>query len=156
MQGFPHKTSALHTHINAMKRREFLTTAGAAASLSVLPLSPVAAMPAATSVPATQVSWATLIARSQAKASPELIQQWLNVGPEQARAVMSELVRKNVLRAPVGGAAVAVDPMFASRKVPGARPMAKRIATKANEMVREWAEAQLDDEAPEEKAHETS
>lgn len=83
-----------------MKRREFLSSAGAAAVIPVLPL-PAMATPVATApVRATQVGWAALFARVNDRATPALLQKWMGVGPEQANALMSELVKRNIIHAP--------------------------------------------------------
>lgn len=73
-----------------------------------------------------------------------MIQKWLGVGPEQAHALMSELVAKNILRAPVRGAAMAVDPIYKSYSIPGARPFAARAAETAKEVMRDAARDLLD------------
>lgn len=60
-----------------MKRREFLSSAGAAAVIPVLPL-PAMATPVATApVRATQVGWAALFARVNDRATPALLQKWM-------------------------------------------------------------------------------
>lgn len=102
-----------------MKRRTFLSSAGAAAVLPVLPLS-VAAVPAAAApVSASTANWAALFARVNSRATPALIQKWLGVGPDTAQAIMSDLIKRNVVHAPVAGTAAAVQPMYASRAIPG-------------------------------------
>jgi len=143
-----------------MKRREFLSSAGAAAALPVLPL-PAKAIPVATApANASKVGWAALYARAHAKASPALIQQWLGVGPEQAHAIMSELLRTNVLNAPVGGVASVMDPMFPKRAVPGTQPPLRDLANKTRQLLADHLhdpdEAPDTEDIPEEPPHETS
>ncbi|MCF2906197.1 hypothetical protein L0666_14470 [Octadecabacter sp. CECT 8868] len=82
--------------------------------IPVLPL-PAAAVPAAAApANAMQVGWAALFARANHRATPALIQKWLRVDATQADAVMRELVRQNVVHAPVAGSAAAIKPMYAS------------------------------------------
>lgn len=133
--GFPRKRSALHTHLYTMKRREFLSSAGAAAVIPVLPL-PAMAVPAATApVNTMQVGWAALYARANNQATPALIQKWLRVGPDQANALMSELVKRNVIHTPLSGSAVAVQPMYPNGGVPGMFRKSKRVIDQAKDLV---------------------
>lgn len=162
--GFPPKRSAVHTHLLLMKRRDFLRSAGAAAVIPVLPL-PAMAVPAATApVNTFQVGWAALYARAHNQASPALIQKWLRVSPEQANAVMGELVNQNIIKLPVAGSATAVQPMYPGGGVPGMFRKSKKVVDAAkqvfdalvedNEPV-EQAET-ISDPLIEETAHETS
>ena len=159
MTGFPRKGSIIHTHLYPMKRRDFLYSAGAAATLPVLPL-PAAAPPVvAAPVHTAKVGWAALYARTHAKASPALIQKWLGVGPQQAHALMTELTRINIIHAPVGGTALAVDPIYTARSVPGLQSAGLRMREQARKAVRAWVEdspeVQVTDTI-EEPDHETS
>lgn len=123
-----------------MKRRDFLRTAGAAATLPVLPM-PVRAAPAAMApISAAKVDWAALYARANAHATPELIQTWLRVGPEQAHAILSDLVRRKIVHAPVAGTAAAVDPMYRSAGFPQPRA----ITTKISDHLKKMTEAELE------------
>jgi hypothetical protein len=143
--------------LSSMKRRDFLYSAGAAASIPVLPLPAMAAPVASAPVHTAQVGWAALYARTHAKASPTLIQKWLGVGPKQAHALMSELARLNVLGTPVGGTAAAVKPIYATRSVPGARSTGAKIADAAKDMARTWIEdAHQENEPLTEDTDETS
>lgn len=111
-----------------MKRREFLSSAGALATLPVLPM-PAAAVPAAAApANALQASWAALFARAHGQATPALIQKWLGVGPAQAQALMSDLLAKNVIAAPVAGSAASVQPMFPKTGIPGVRQTSDLLA----------------------------
>jgi len=127
-----------------MNRREFINTAGATALIPVLPTSAMASPVAKTPALTAKVGWAALYARTHAKATPALIQTWLGVGAEQAHVLMSELVRTNVLNAPVGGVATVVEPMFRPKAVPGAQPVTRDLTRKAKEFITDA----LNDENP--------
>ncbi len=116
-----------------MKRRDFLRSAGAAAVVPVLPFSAMVT-PAAAAVPinSMQVGWAALYARVNNQATPALIQKWLRVGPEQANALMGELVNRNIIRMPAAGSAVAVQPMYPGGGYPGMFNTSKRVARTGN------------------------
>ena len=105
--------------------------------IPVMPLPAMANPVAKAPVRAAQVGWAALYARTHGQASPKLIQSWLGVGHDQAQALMSDLIQRKIIHAPIGGAARAVEPMFTRSGIPGARPIQQKIATKAKEMVRE-------------------
>lgn len=125
-----------------MERREFLSFAGASALIPVLPL-PAPAIPVAVApVNAAKANWAALYARAHGRATPELIQKWLHVGPDQARVVMSDLVARNVVAAPIAGSATAVHPMYPSRAIPGARIASER----AKDAVTDYLRSSLDQE----------
>lgn len=94
--------------------------------IPVLPLPEPRPPLAVASIDAAKMDWAALYTRLHGHATPELIQRWLHVGPDQARAVISELVRRNVLAPPIAGSAAAVQPMYPSR---GARMMADHAKT---------------------------
>ncbi len=132
--------------------------------IPVLPLPAMAIPVAKAPVRTAQVGWAALYARAHAKTSPELIQSWLGVGPEQAQALMSDLVDRKIIHTPVGGVARAIDPMYPSSGIPGARPFQEKIADKARELVKDMldaddgdlSDAEIEDtEAEEEKIDET-
>lgn len=124
-----------------MERREFLSFAGASAVIPVLPL-PAPTIPVVVApIDAAKVDWAALYARTHGRATPELIQKWLHVSPDQARAVMSDLVRKNVVAAPVAGSAAAIRPMYPSRSIQGAR----LISEKAKAAVKDFAQSTFND-----------
>lgn len=117
-----------------MKRRDFLRSAGAAAVIPVLPL-PAMAVPAATApVNTFQVGWAALYARAHNQASPALIQKWLRISPEQANAVMGELVNQNIINLPIAGSATAVQPMYPASGVPGRLSRTKKVAETAKDV----------------------
>ncbi len=125
-----------------MERREFLSFAGASALIPVLPL-PAPAIPVAVApVNAAKANWAALYARAHGRATPELIQKWLHVGPDQARAVMSDLVARNVVAAPIAGSATAVQPMYPSRSIPGVHTASEQ----AKDAVTDYLRSALDDE----------
>lgn len=142
-----------------MKRRDFLCSAGAAATLPVLPL-PAAAVPvAAAPVHASQVGWAALFARVNTRTTPALLQKWMGVGPEQAHALMSELIQRNIIHAPVAGSAAAIQPMHPQGSIPGTIKTTGQVLRKARDTV----EALLDDQdivedeiSPEESTDETA
>ncbi|MDB4213247.1 hypothetical protein N9741_00045 [Octadecabacter sp.] len=118
-----------------MKRREFLSSAGAAAVIPVLPL-PAMATPVATApVRATQVGWAALFARVNDRATPALLQKWMGVGPEQANALMSELVKRNIIHAPVAGTAASVQPMYQSGGIPGVAKRTGQMLRKVHDVI---------------------
>jgi len=74
---------------------------------------PAAATPVtAASAHASKAGWAAIFARVHSRATPALLQKWLQVGPSEAQALMSELVAKNIVHAPVAGSAAAVRPMY--------------------------------------------
>lgn len=137
-----------------MKRRDFLRSAGATAIIPVLPLPAVAVPVAAAPVQAIQLNWAALFARTHAKASPALIQSWLGVGPAQAQAVMSGLVERGIIGAPVAGTAAAVQPIYQSRAVPGTRVAVAKVKDIVEGFVRDALED--DAEVREGDAHEAS
>ncbi|WP_179214855.1 hypothetical protein [Octadecabacter ascidiaceicola] len=85
-------------------------------------------------VNAMQVGWAALYARAQNQASPALIQKWLRVGPEQANALMGELVSRNIIKLPVAGSATAVQPMYPSGGVTGMFNKSKKAVETAKEV----------------------
>ncbi len=138
-----------------MKRREFLSSAGAAAVIPVLPL-PAMATPVATApVRATQVGWAALFARVNDRATPALLQKWMGVGPEQANALMSELVKRNIIHAPVAGTAASVQPMYPSGGIPGVAKSAGQMLRKVNDVIdtfdlpdQDRADPDVDDQHP--------
>lgn len=131
--GIPRKRSALHTHLYSMKRREFLSSAGAAAVLPVLPLPAMAAPTAVASASATQVGWAALFARTHNRATPALLQKWMGVGAPEAKAIMSELINRNIIHAPVAGASASVQPMFPQGGIPGIGKSSGQILRKARD-----------------------
>ncbi|MDA9207816.1 hypothetical protein N9O61_02910 [Octadecabacter sp.] len=117
-----------------------MSFAGASALIPVLPLSAPALPVAVAPVNAAKANWAALYARAHGRATPELIQKWLHVGPDQARAVMSDLVARNVVAAPVAGSAAAVQPMYPSRAIPGAHMASER----AKDAVTDYLRSALD------------
>ena len=117
-----------------MKRRDFLRSAGAAAVIPVLPLPAMAVPAAAAPVNSFQVGWAALYARAHNKASPALIQKWLRVTPEQANALMGELVNQNIIKLPIAGSATAVQPMYPNGGVPGMFNKTKKAVETAKEV----------------------
>ncbi|MCF2871365.1 hypothetical protein L0664_09845 [Octadecabacter sp. G9-8] len=138
-----------------MKRREFLSSAGAAAVLPVLPLPAIASPTAVASANAAQVGWAALFARVNDRATPALIQKWMGVGPEQANALMSELVKRNIIHAPIAGSATSVQPMYPRGGVPGIAKSSGQILRKARDMLDTLADLDEHDAAPEEDVDET-
>lgn len=140
---FPRKRSAIHTHLLSMKRRTFLRSAGAAAAIPVLPLPALAAPVAPAPVHAATANWAALYARANARATPALLQKWLNVGPEQANALMADLVKRNIVHAPVAGSAAAIQPMYPTRGIPGLPHTTKDMIRKARNVL----ETMIEDEA---------
>ena len=60
-----------------------------------------------------------MFARVNNRATPALIQKWLGVGADQANALMSELIKQNVIHAPIAGSAAAVQPMHKASGIPG-------------------------------------
>ena len=117
-----------------------MSFAGASAVIPVLPL-PAPTIPVVvTPIDAAKVDWAALYARTHGRATTELIQKWLHVSPDQARAVMSDLVRKNVVAAPVAGSAAAIRPMYPSKSIPGAR----LFSEKAKKVVKDYVHNALE------------
>lgn len=109
----------------------------------ILPL-PIAAAPIVTPVDAAKANWAALYARVNARATPELLQKWLGVGPDQAQALMSELIKRNIIHAPVAGSAIAVQPMHPHGVVPGSGKMRSEIMRKAQQTIGDWIQAEPD------------
>ncbi len=132
-----------------MKRRDFLCSAGAAAAIPVLPLHAMAAPVATAPVHAATANWAALFARANARATPALIQKWLNVGPAQASAIMADLVKRNIVHAPVAGTAVAVQPMHPPQGIPGLSHASKDIFEKARDIYDALADDECDLVGPE-------
>jgi len=105
--------------------------------IPVLPLPAMAAPVATAPVNAMQLGWAALFARTHNCATPELLQTWLRVGPEQAQALMSEMVKRNIIHTPVAGTAAAVQPMYTSSGIPGMRPTLRKVADAAKDAIKD-------------------
>ncbi len=118
-----------------MKRRDFLRSAGAAAVIPVLPLPAMAVPVVKAPVNTFQVGWAALYARAHNQASPALIQKWLRVSPEQANALMGELVNQNIIKVPIAGSATAVHPMYPGGGVPGMFGKTKKAVETAKDIL---------------------
>lgn len=115
----------------------------------MLPL-PVAAAPmAATPVHTTQVGWAALFARANNHATPALMQKWLNVGPQQAHALMSELTRRNIIQVTSSGAATAVQPMYQTSGIPGVAQTTSNMVEAARDVWDAVMEEEIDTDDPE-------
>lgn len=80
-----------------------------------------------------------------------MLQKWMGVGPAQAQALMSELARLNIIHAPLGGIATAVEPIYRPNTVLGARPVGARIVDHAKDTARAW----LEDESTEDVLNDT-
>ena len=127
-----------------MKRRNFLSLAGATAILPVLPLSAASVPAAAAPVPASLLNWAALFARTHAKASPALIETWLGLGAAQSEVVMADLVRRGIVRAPIAGTAAAVKPMYQSRAIPGAQAVTAKVKDLIEDYMRDAVDPDVD------------
>lgn len=112
--------------------------------IPVLPLPAMAVPAAAAPVNTFQVGWAALYARAHNQASPALIQKWLRVSPEQANAVMGELVNQNIIKLPVAGSATAVQPMYPGGGIPGMFSKTKKVVETAKEVF----DTLIEDEEP--------
>jgi hypothetical protein len=95
----------------------------------------MAAPAAIAPVNAAQVGWAALFARVNNRATPALIQKWMGVGPDHASALMSELVKRNVIHTPIAGSAVSVQPMFPNSGIPGFTKSSGQVLRKARDVL---------------------
>lgn len=123
--------------------------------IPVLPL-PAMAVPVATApapvmaVNTMQVGWAALYARVNNQTTPALIQKWLRVGPDQAHALMGELVKRNIINMPIAGSATAVQPMYPGGGYGGMFNKSRKVTEKAKEIF----DSLIEDDAPTEDIEE--
>jgi hypothetical protein len=105
------------------------------------------AVPVATApVNTFQVGWAALYARAHNQASPALIQKWLRVSPEQANALMGELVNQNIIKLPIARIAAAVQTMYPVGGDPGMFGKTKKAVETAKDILDTLVEEDETDE----------